>query len=99
MASTCKYIAPNGEPSKLYDGLVKKYGAETALKTWLNVTVNFPSNREYSRDTNGEITIKEVIKQGLVIPSFSITGKDEKLNYHTNKANELKSVLLHLVLM
>jgi len=92
MASTCKYIAPNGEPSKLYDGLVKKYGAETALKTWLNVTVNFPSNREYSRDTNGEITIKEVIKQGLVIPSFSITGKDEKLNYHTNKANELKSV-------
>lgn len=55
----CKYSAPNGKKSELYDSLYQKYGHKTAIKNWAKTqTLEFKNWYKGEFDANGEPAIK-----------------------------------------
>ena len=57
----CKYNAPNGKKSNLYDGLFQIHGHKTALKAWVNTqTQEFKDWHKGSKlDVNGEPIVQD----------------------------------------
>ena len=56
----CKYTAPNGNKSKLYDSVYKVHGHKTALKTWATAqTESFKDWYTGEVDKNGEAIVTD----------------------------------------
>lgn len=53
-------MAPNGEPSLLYAGLLQKYGEDKALQIWSYVQSQAFKPADKSVDANGDPTLKSV---------------------------------------
>jgi hypothetical protein len=57
----CKFNAPNGKKSELYDTLYQKYGHKTALKNWAKT-----QTKEFKDWYNGELDVNgEPVLDGL----------------------------------
>jgi hypothetical protein len=78
----CTYLAPNGQPSKLYDSAVAKYNKQTALSifTFAQTKTFKTKHNNAELDTNGEPTLDYLEKNNLVgfIPDFVLERETDK---------------------
>ena len=68
--SDCKYKAPNGEKSELYNNVLQEYGHKIALDTYITANSDFVKNQygnTIKLDNNREPTIEWIKDNNLII--------------------------------
>ena len=72
----CKYTAPNGNKSKLYDSVYKVHGHKTALKAWATAqTKSFQDWYTGEVDKNGRFTRQHSVTHPAI--NFSFKKSDQ----------------------
>jgi hypothetical protein len=57
----CKFVAPNGNKSNLYDKIYSQFGSKTAIKGWATTrTQEFKNWYDGEKDANGEPVLNEL---------------------------------------